>query len=83
VAEILDEALRLWQALGWRVGQHMSLVNLGLVAYRRGDLEQARALERSGLEVAREIGASYRLGSSYVMLGLVECGSGNLVLPGG
>ncbi len=78
MAGTLEEALRLWQTLGWRVGQHMALINLGLVADRRGDLERAEALVRSSLAVAREIGAPYRLGTSYLLLGWIERRRGKL-----
>ena len=78
VTAVLDEALKLWCALDWPVGQHMALVNLGLVAYAGGDLDQAEAFQRAGLEVAQAIGAPYRLGTSRVMIGLIEISRGNL-----
>ncbi len=77
VAALLTEALELWRAVDWPVGQHMALVNLGQVAYVAGDLDAAQAHQRAGLVVAEKIQAPYRLGSSYVLVGQIELRRGN------
>ena len=78
VSAVLEEALELWRALDWLAGQHMALVNLGMVAYASGDLDQAEAFQHAGLEVAQTIGAPYRLGSSCLLIGQIETRRGNL-----
>lgn len=50
---LLEEALNLWRALDWPLGQHMALVNLGLVTYAGGDPGKAEAFQQAGLEVRR------------------------------
>ena len=79
VIALLTEALELWRAEGWLVGQHMALVNLGLTAYQAGDLDAAEAHQRTGLAIAEQIQAPYRLGSSYSLVGQLELRRGNSV----
>src|SRR5215469_2153093 len=76
-AAMLTEALELWRALDWPVGQHMALVNLGLIAYQGGDLAEAEARQRAALAIAEQIQAPYRLGSSYMLVGQLELRRGN------
>jgi predicted ATPase/transcriptional regulator with XRE-family HTH domain len=78
VTALLTEVLDLWRGLSWPVGQHMALVNLGLVALTGGDLDEAETYQRAGLAVAEQIRAPYRLGSSYSLVGQVELWRGRL-----
>ncbi len=78
VAALLTEALNLWRALDWPIGQHMALVNLGLVAYTGGDHDRAEAYQRSALAVAEKIRAPYRLGSSHLLVAQIELRHGNI-----
>ena len=77
VAALLTEALDLWRALDWPVGQHMALVNLGLIAYLAGDLEDAETHQRAALAIAEQIQAPYRLGSSHMLVAHLELRRGN------
>jgi len=77
VTSLLTEALELWRAEGWPVGQHMALVNLGLTAYQAGDLDAAEAHQRAALAIAEQLRAPYRLGSSYSLIGQLELRRGN------
>jgi predicted ATPase/DNA-binding XRE family transcriptional regulator len=78
VTALLEEALGLWRLLGWLPGQHMALVNLGLVAYAAGDLEQAEAFQAAALKVAQTICAPYRLGTSCLLIAQIQISRGNL-----
>jgi tetratricopeptide (TPR) repeat protein len=78
VTALLTEALELWRAEGWPVGQHMALVNLGLTAYQASDLDAAEAHQRAALAIAEQIQAPYRLGSSYSLIGQLELRRGNI-----
>jgi predicted ATPase/transcriptional regulator with XRE-family HTH domain len=78
VAALLEEALELWRVLAWLPGQHMALVNLGLVAYAAGDLEQAEALQAAALKVAQTINAPYRLGTSCILIAQLQISRGNI-----
>jgi predicted ATPase/DNA-binding XRE family transcriptional regulator len=78
VTALLEEALKLWRLLGWLPGQHMALVNLGLVAYGAGDLEQAEAFQAAALKVAQTIRAPYRLGTSFALIAQIQISRGNL-----
>jgi tetratricopeptide (TPR) repeat protein len=78
VTTLLTEALELWRAEGWPVGQHMALVNLGLTAYQASDLDAAEAHQRAALAIAEQIQAPYRLGSSYSLMGQLELRRGNI-----
>jgi predicted ATPase/DNA-binding XRE family transcriptional regulator len=77
VAALLTEALDLWRAIDWPVGQHMARVNLGMTAYLAGDLEAAEAHNRAGQTIAEQIQAPYRLGVSDLMVAHVELRRGN------
>ncbi len=77
VIAVLTEALGLWRATDWPVGQHMALVNLGMTAYLAGNLEDAEAHQRAALAIAEQIGAPYRLGTSHALVAQVELARGN------
>jgi hypothetical protein len=77
VAALLTEALEIWRALDWPVGQHMALINLGMDAYTAGDLGRAEAWQRTALALAERIQAPYRLGSSYLLVAQIELRRGN------
>ena len=75
---VLTEALDLWRAVDWPVGQHMALVNLGFTAYKVGNLAEAESYQRAALAIAEHIQAPYRLGSSYALVGQIELRRGNM-----
>jgi hypothetical protein len=77
VDALLTEALELWRALDWPVGQHMALVNLGMTAYLAGDLAQAEAYQRAWLAIAEQIQVPYRLGTSSMFVAQLELRRGN------
>jgi predicted ATPase/transcriptional regulator with XRE-family HTH domain len=77
VSAVLTEALELWRAADWPVGQHMALVNLGLIAYLAGNLDDAEAHQRAALAIAEQIGAPYRLGTSQMFVAQLELAHGN------
>jgi predicted ATPase/transcriptional regulator with XRE-family HTH domain len=77
VAALLTEALEIWRALDWPVGQHMALLNLGMDAYTAGDLGRAEAWQRAALALAERIQSPYRLGSSYLLVAQIELRRGN------
>jgi predicted ATPase/transcriptional regulator with XRE-family HTH domain len=77
VTALLTEALDIWRALDWPVGQHMALVNLGFTAYNGGDLDRAEACQRDALAVAERTEAPYRLGSSRLLVPQIELRRGN------
>ena len=77
VAALLTEALDIWRATDWPVGQHMARVNLGLTAYLAGDLAAAEAHQRAGQAIAEQIQAPYRLGVSDLMVAQIELRRGN------
>lgn len=72
VTTLLTEALDLWRAIDWPVGQHMARVNLGMTAYLAGDLDAAEAHQRAGQTIAEQIQAPYRLGVSDLMVAQIE-----------
>ena len=65
------------RAVDWPVGQHMALVNLGLTAYKAGELADAESYQRAALAIAEQIQAPYRLGTSYVLVGQIELRRGH------
>ena len=77
VSALLTEALGLWRATDWPVGQHMALVNLGLTAYLAGNLAEAEAHQQAALAIAEQIRAPYRLGTSYMFVAQLELAHGN------
>ena len=77
VAALLTEALDIWRAIDWPVGEHMARVNLGLTAYLAGDLAAAEAHQRAGQAIAEQIQAPYRLGVSDLMVAQIELRRGN------
>jgi predicted ATPase/transcriptional regulator with XRE-family HTH domain len=77
VSAVLTDALGIWRAAGWLVGQHMALVNLGLTAYLAGNLEDAEAHQRTALAIAEQIRAPYRLGTSQMFVAQLELARGN------
>ena len=75
---MLTEALEIWRALDWAIGQHMALLNLGLTASNGGDLDRAEACQRAAFAVAERIQAPYRLGTSRLLVAHLELRRGNV-----
>jgi tetratricopeptide (TPR) repeat protein len=71
----LRKALDLAEGIGYVAAAACSLVGLGQVALRRGDLDLARALHCQALLAQREAGGAY-LASGLVYLASVEAAAG-------
>jgi tetratricopeptide (TPR) repeat protein len=54
---LFEEALRVWRAAGYRVGIALATANLGRVAARAGEFEQAHGLLDDALELFTSLGA--------------------------
>ena len=62
-------ALDLRRSLGDADGAAAALINLGLIAYDRGDFPTARSRTTEALEIARELGNDYRVAGALCNLG--------------
>lgn len=70
-AALFSTHLEAAQAVGDAAGEAIALTWLGLVAYRKGEYEQATRLGREALDLKRRIGLDRELFTSYNALGLV------------
>jgi hypothetical protein len=71
-----QHALDLAEGIGYVAAAAFSLVGLGQVAVRRGDLEKARAIHCHALLIQREAGGAY-LASGLLYLASVEEAAGH------
>ena len=60
---MLEESLTLSREGGYREGVGWALNQLGVVAYRRGDLERSERLLRESLAVHKDLGDMWRVAS--------------------
>ena len=76
-AELFEEALAIYRALGDDGGTADVLVELGQVARARGDHDRAAALSEEGLQLGRASGDSRVIAIALVTLGRVESHRGD------
>jgi len=73
-----SEALEIFGAIGYRIGEAISLLHLGQIEIHRGDDSAARSHLEQALAIAREVGQREVEGECELVLGQVEFEAGAL-----